>query len=91
MIMARSLPGSPSIVGVELESAFLRIARARADFYGLTNVRFSSVRLAIGFRNGWANLISSCSPPCTSTFCRLNSKPSSAALEPSQQGWGAVH
>jgi trans-aconitate methyltransferase len=69
MIMARSLPGSPSIVGVELESAFLRIARARADFYGFTNVRFSSVRLAIGFRNGWANLISSCSPPCTSTFC----------------------
>lgn len=40
MIMARSLPGSLSIVGVELEAAFLRIARARADFYGITNVRF---------------------------------------------------
>jgi 2-polyprenyl-3-methyl-5-hydroxy-6-metoxy-1,4-benzoquinol methylase len=40
MIMARFLPGSLSIVGVELEAAFLRIARARADFYGITNVRF---------------------------------------------------
>jgi 2-polyprenyl-3-methyl-5-hydroxy-6-metoxy-1,4-benzoquinol methylase len=40
MIMVRCLPGSLSIVGVELEAAFLRIARARADFYGITNVRF---------------------------------------------------
>jgi hypothetical protein len=40
MIMARALPGHPRIVGVELEETFLRIARARADFYGMTNVRF---------------------------------------------------
>jgi 2-polyprenyl-3-methyl-5-hydroxy-6-metoxy-1,4-benzoquinol methylase len=40
MIMARSLPASTSMVGVELEESFLRIARARADFYGVTNVRF---------------------------------------------------
>jgi 2-polyprenyl-3-methyl-5-hydroxy-6-metoxy-1,4-benzoquinol methylase len=40
MIMARTLPGPPRIVGVELEETFLRIARARADFYGMTNVRF---------------------------------------------------
>jgi 2-polyprenyl-3-methyl-5-hydroxy-6-metoxy-1,4-benzoquinol methylase len=40
MIMARALPGPPRIVGVELEEAALRIARARADFYGMTNVRF---------------------------------------------------
>jgi len=40
MIMARSLPGSTRIVGVELEDTFLRIARARADFYGIKNVSF---------------------------------------------------
>jgi 2-polyprenyl-3-methyl-5-hydroxy-6-metoxy-1,4-benzoquinol methylase len=40
MIMARSLPASTNIVGVELEESFLRIARARAGFYGVTNVRF---------------------------------------------------
>ena len=40
MIMARSLPGLHSIVGVELEESLLRIARARADFYGATSVRF---------------------------------------------------
>jgi 2-polyprenyl-3-methyl-5-hydroxy-6-metoxy-1,4-benzoquinol methylase len=40
MIMARALPATPSIVGVELEESFLRIARVRADFYGMTNVRF---------------------------------------------------
>jgi len=40
MIMARALPATPSIVGVELEEDFLRVARARADFYRMTNVRF---------------------------------------------------
>jgi hypothetical protein len=30
---------------------------APAPIYGFTNARFSSVRLAIGFRNGWTNLI----------------------------------
>ncbi len=40
MILARSLPGPTRIVGVELEETFLRIARARADFYGMTNVSF---------------------------------------------------
>jgi 2-polyprenyl-3-methyl-5-hydroxy-6-metoxy-1,4-benzoquinol methylase len=40
MIMARALPGPHRIVGVELEETALRIARARADFYGMTNVRF---------------------------------------------------
>ncbi|WFU45185.1 class I SAM-dependent methyltransferase [Bradyrhizobium sp. CB82] len=40
MIMTRSLPALSDVVGVELEDRFLRIARARADFYRMTNVRF---------------------------------------------------
>lgn len=40
MIMARSLPDSVEIVGVELEETLLHIARARADFYQTTNVSF---------------------------------------------------
>jgi len=38
-IMARLLPAT-SIVGIDLESDFLGIARARAAFYGLDTVRF---------------------------------------------------
>ena len=40
MIMARALPESTRIVGVELEGKFLGVARARADFYQKTNVSF---------------------------------------------------